>query len=165
MPFEPEFYKMWDMPQANNKVCNLFLYLEQHKDADEGTWDYIITPEISAHLNLFSVSEYNTLVDKMCDLDEDLLFRLADVFLFEIDNEHFHEYFLYCKIFMMIHNLEHKEYLIENIHNANCIVKGSQPLSFYLDLRKEVVSVGEKVQRDYTYILGKIDEKIIDERG
>lgn len=164
MPFDSNFYKMWDVHQVDNKLGALLLYIERHQYVDDDAWDFIVTPEVAGHLNLFSAIECDAFVQEMEYLEEDLLFRLADIFLFEVDNQYFDVYFLYCKIFMTVSNLEHKKYLLDNIHNANCIVKGSQPLAFYEALRKEVIAVVEKVHRDYAYALEKIDEKIVEER-
>lgn len=160
MPFDSKFYKMWDVPKMDNKIDALRLYIERHHYVGEDAWDYIVTPEVAGHLNLFSAIECYAFIQEMEHLEEDLLFRLADIFLFEVDNQYFDVYFLYCKIFMTISNLEHKEYLLDNIHNANCIVKGSQPLAFYKALRKEVFAMSKKLHRDYAYTLEKIDEKI-----
>lgn len=149
---------MNNIPQIKDKVKALYLYLQSHESDHEGdSWYYWHNPNIVSHLNGFSKEDCEKLTLKIWDWDDDMLLGLADPFLL-ISNSNLDGDFLYCRIFLVIKDLEDLDYLSQNLQPALYHIKTrSQPLSFYADLENKI---NETCKHNAPSIIGCIKEKL-----
>jgi hypothetical protein len=156
---------MDEIPQIEDKIKALYLYIENNQSDTEGdSWYYVHNPTIVSHLNDFTKEECQKLVSVIWNWEEEIIVDLADPFL-DTSNPNLDGYYLYCKIFLAISNIENEEYLLNNIHLAICISEGSQPISFYHDLEHKVTRVSEELKQNHKYSIEQIRLKIITEKN
>lgn len=151
---------MDEMPEIEDKIKALYLYIESNaSDTESDSWYYGHNPIIVSYINNLSKKDCEKLVSEIWNWKEEILIDLADPFL-EIRNPNLNGCFLYCKIFMEINDIENEEYLLGNIHVVNAIPKGSQPMSFYIDLENKITRLNEKLNGNYKYPVEQIKLKI-----
>jgi len=148
------------IPESQDKIKALYSYIESNLSNHEGDfWHYILDPTIVTYINNLSKTDCENLIYGVYNWDEEALVSLADPFL-KISNPNLDGYYLYCKIFLEIIDIENEEYLIQNIQIVNAVKKGSQPMKFYLDMENKIIAVNEKLDGRYKYAVDQIKLKI-----
>jgi len=148
---------MNQIPNDKNKINALQAYLEANKYDDEGdSWILGHIPTLKNFMNTFNKAECDKLCAEIWNWNEQNIFNLADIFL-EVSNPHIDSHYMYGQIFLRIDSIEDCEYLIENMQVLNDKVS-TRPKQFYLDVLEKIKSIGNKIDRDFSYWLGKIEE-------
>jgi len=151
---------MNEIPKIEDRIKALYMYIEGNASDTEGdSWHYGHNPIIVSHINNLSKKDCERLTSEVWNWKEEILINLADPFL-GIRNPNLNGYFLYCKIFMEINDIENEEYLLGNIHLVNAIPKRTQPLSFYIELENKITKLNEKLNGNYKYSVEQIKLKI-----
>ncbi len=95
-------------------VISLKEYISENKGDDCGNWEYCHTPHIEFVLKNLNEQDSLLFCDVIWEWSKFHLFELADPILF-CGNKHIDCYFLYTKIFSMVDDIEHLDYLAENL--------------------------------------------------
>lgn len=155
-------FRIYKMPQIKDRVKALQLYMECNASDDIGeNWEHFHNHEIISHLNSLSETDCQRLMTEMWLWGDEVYSNLADPFLV-ISNPNLDGDFLYCKIFMETSDAELEEYLLENL-TVGGIQKGSQPITFFLDLESKAKRVNERLNGGWTIRIEGIRQKIEEE--
>jgi len=138
-------------------------YITLHKDNQGDTWEYEHQPFIQKTIEQFTKNETAQFSNIIWQWEDYHLYELADPIIF-CNNKNLDKDFLYAKIFSQISDIDHLEYLAENLRpsiypsklkewdinllrgilvNINNIISLKTTLPGWIDVYTEIVKILE----------------------
>jgi hypothetical protein len=150
---------MNNIPNLEDKVEAIYLYVKNNLNDQGDNWENLHGPNLEYYINQLEQNECEKFIAKISIWEEDILYKIADSFLFS-KNPNLKSYYLYCLIFIETNDFEKLEYLIQNLTTAfNCLEKINYEINFLAKLKTKIEKLKTQ-EREYINLIDEIEKKI-----